>query len=300
MKKQGKEYELMIAQIYRELEGSAEVLHDQYITGLETGIQRQIDVTIRYKVAQIDMLIAVQAKDWKNKADVNVVGAFVAVLRDIRAQKGILICKSGFTKAAKDYAKRERIELYSAHDNINWPVEINIPVVRTEEVFDMEFKIVFPVTTNKFRMKSPPNFMIGEKTLSFSDISVLTFGGQPLDRSGKTMNFDCKEKDIFSDAMGKWEKIISLSYKITYKKLVTTLSTFTPNVYRALLDHSTGRLIHSFLNYEEMMTVIKEAQWQSSDQQTINGIKNASYIDLRTQKFGELYRYSFKMKAEDI
>lgn len=70
----------------------------------------------------------VQAKNHKKPADIKIVGEFDSVIRDLRASKGISICSVGFTRTAKEYAKRLKIDLYTAHDN--WQTEIQIPVIK--------------------------------------------------------------------------------------------------------------------------------------------------------------------------
>src|ERR1700674_1798165 len=90
------DYEHLVASIYADLDENAVIERNDKIRGLETGSERQIDVSIRTTVAGHDVLIIVQAKDQRRPADVNVVGEFLSVIRDVRAAKGVLICSSGF------------------------------------------------------------------------------------------------------------------------------------------------------------------------------------------------------------
>ena len=53
----------------------------------------------------LDQLIKRIDEDHKKSADIKILGEFDSVIRDIRASGGILICNTGFTKTAKEYAK---------------------------------------------------------------------------------------------------------------------------------------------------------------------------------------------------
>lgn len=125
------DYQLLAAKIYADLSGDAVVKHDDHIQGVESGTMRQIDVSIRTKIAGHEILIIVQAKDKKRPADVNIIGEFQSVIKDVRAAKGILICSGGFTEKAKDYARKLSIDLCSIYDaqNRNWKVDLTVPIV---------------------------------------------------------------------------------------------------------------------------------------------------------------------------
>lgn len=126
-----KQFEELVAQIYRELTPGAQVIHNDKIQGVESGILRQIDVSIRSKIAGHEILSIIQAKDTSTPADVNVVGEFVSVVSDVRANKGILICKSGFTENAAKYAQNRGIDICNIHDAVSrdWALEIQLPVL---------------------------------------------------------------------------------------------------------------------------------------------------------------------------
>jgi len=138
--KAGKEYELLIEQMYRKLEPNAKVTFDDYIYDSRAQIDRQIDVSIRYKFAGVDHLIIIQAKDHKRKADIAVVDQFQKVIEDTNANKGILICASGFTKSAINKAISYGIECLSVHSALNkkWETLVKIPVNQIVHEFKLE------------------------------------------------------------------------------------------------------------------------------------------------------------------
>lgn len=135
----GKPYEELIYSIYKQLEPQADTRLNDKIPGLDSGIDREIDISMRYQVAGHDLLIIVQAKDHKKPADIKILGEFASVIQDVRASKGILICSSGFTKSAKNYAKSKGIELCSAHDAsaMDWQTKVEIPVIKRKTIINI-------------------------------------------------------------------------------------------------------------------------------------------------------------------
>ena len=94
------EFEKLAYDIQRELAGSADVTLRDTIQGVDSNIPRQIDISIRQQVGQYSVLIIVDCKDHRAPLDVNIVGEFVTVVRDVRANKGALIASRGFTPAS--------------------------------------------------------------------------------------------------------------------------------------------------------------------------------------------------------
>lgn len=124
-------YEKMIARIYETISPRATVRHNDSIIGRDSRSKRQIDVSIRFTEIGCDFLVIVQAKDYKYPADVNVVGEFAAVIKDVVASKGVLVCNAGFTESARTLAKNLGIDLCSAYDaeSKDWHTTLTIPVV---------------------------------------------------------------------------------------------------------------------------------------------------------------------------
>lgn len=130
--KKGSEFEELVAEIYKQLSPQAEIKLNDKIQGFNSGIRREIDVSIRQKVANHEILIIVQAKDYSSaKIDVKVVDAFRSVIEDLRASKGVLVSAKGFTKSALEYGKNQKIDLLTAHDAKvkHWRKEIFFPTV---------------------------------------------------------------------------------------------------------------------------------------------------------------------------
>lgn len=87
--------------------------------------------------------MVIQAKDYSHPADSNVVGEFASVIRDVRANKGILIARSGFTASAKKHATNLGIDLCNIHDaeSRRWSLEISLPIVWIDLLPKLSFNL---------------------------------------------------------------------------------------------------------------------------------------------------------------
>lgn len=122
-------YKKIVAQIHKTLSPNANITHNDKILGFESKILRQIDVSIRQKIGPYEILIIVQCKDYTNKVDINDVGEFITVIKDIRANKGVVVSNSGFTEGAINLAKENNVSLCSVFDaqNKDWSTIVKIP-----------------------------------------------------------------------------------------------------------------------------------------------------------------------------
>jgi len=123
-----KAYEQFVAQLFKDIDPSLEVEHDAFING------RQIDVSLRRKIAGIEILIIIQAKWYKKAVPVGDVDQLESVVRETGAARGILVANKGFTKPAKGKAAKVKIELYSAYDSSKAQYSnprLVVPVIKT-------------------------------------------------------------------------------------------------------------------------------------------------------------------------
>lgn len=123
--------ELLVAKIQKELAPAAEVLHNQRLPGRKSGRTRQIDVLVKDRVGQYEIHIVIDCKDYKKPADVKSVEEFFGLVDDVGAQKGVLVCPSGFSAAAKTRAEGLQIALYSPVDTKlhKWTVNPLVPTM---------------------------------------------------------------------------------------------------------------------------------------------------------------------------
>jgi hypothetical protein len=110
-----KGFERLAERIARDLLPHATIALDDRLPGRLSEKKRQIDVSIRWFDADQEYLTIVQARDRNKPANINAIGEFVAVIEDVGATRGVMVCRSGFTKNARTYARNKGIELYNLH-----------------------------------------------------------------------------------------------------------------------------------------------------------------------------------------
>jgi Restriction endonuclease len=128
---QFRELEILVAKIQAQLAPQAEVIHDARLNGRSSGRPRQVDVLVRQKIGQYEMLIVLDCKDYAKPVDVKGVEEFHGLIMDVGAHKGALVCPKGFTAAAKTRAAGLQIDLYSPFDTDphKWQVQVTAPMI---------------------------------------------------------------------------------------------------------------------------------------------------------------------------
>jgi len=125
------ELEQLVARIQQLLAPDSNVSHNTRLYGRKSHRMRQIDVLMQQQVAQFNIKIVIECKDYKHPVDVKGVEEFNGLLDDVGAQKGILVCPKGFTRTAKTRAEGLQIDLYSPVDTDphKWHVRATIPAL---------------------------------------------------------------------------------------------------------------------------------------------------------------------------
>jgi hypothetical protein len=158
--------EELVASIQKQLAPEAIVEHNVLVKGKITGVDRQVDILVTQMIGQYKMTIAIDCKDTKRPVDTKGVGEFSELVRDIQANKGVLVCPAGFSKPALKTAKSYQIELYRPVDtgNHKWKVRASIPALcdfrSTALAFGIECSAPHP-----FAIKShPANFIVFDES----------------------------------------------------------------------------------------------------------------------------------------
>lgn len=146
-----RDLELLVAKIQAQLAPDAAVEHNVRLRGRRSGRSRQIDVLVKQKIGQYEMLIVLDCKDYAAPIDVTGVEAFHGLLEDVGAHRGALVCPKGFTAAAKTTAAALQIDLYSPVDSDphKWQARVEAPIVcdfRSAKIsFGMSFSAPMPM-----------------------------------------------------------------------------------------------------------------------------------------------------------
>lgn len=99
------------------------------LTGSISGVKRQIDILVDARWDEgVERRIIFDTKLRKRKVDVKDVEAFEGLMRDVRAARGVLVCSSGYTKAAHKRA-----------DQL-----IDIRIITAEEAIELDHAAIDP------------------------------------------------------------------------------------------------------------------------------------------------------------
>lgn len=139
-----KRFEEVVFEIQKSFANDAEVKFDDKIDGQDSKTKRQVDISIKKHIAQYPIFIAIECKDIKDPVDVTEIESFCTKIKDIRANRGVMISSSGFTKAALKTAKIHAIDAYRLIDtkSIDWKVCASIPALLIR-VFPRKYNLLF-------------------------------------------------------------------------------------------------------------------------------------------------------------
>ena len=117
MKKKWQEFERIIAAIHAATDGAVAVTWNDEING------RQFDVSVRFKHGFHEYLTVIECKDYAGKVPVEKVDAFVTKIRDINANKAVIVAANGFQSGCLDVARRHGITLLTLHESVEKTTE---------------------------------------------------------------------------------------------------------------------------------------------------------------------------------
>lgn len=273
-----KQFEKLGKKILKELSPKADVKWNDHIYGHDSKIKRQIDVSIRAEIDGHKILEIVQLKNWKNKANVNAVGEFASVVKDVRATSGILVCKSGFTSQAKKYAKNIGIKLINLHDaeSRDWNQDIKIPVLWIEYYLTVmlggKIHSKYSGTVN-FGKKSK-TALSPDKGKTFVDLlSVFTEKWNnweipkiPNKKHEYTVPQKLEARGISKNGIEYWQPLDSLKFVYEIKRKNALLGYFKPKECRGIIDYQNDDVFiaSNLPPLNELPTTPKKG-WQKID-----------------------------------
>ena len=106
-----KEYEKEIHSWLVENYPAADISYNAKLPGFFSKTDRQIDVLVEDRIAGSAIRLVVDAKYHYRKIDVKDVEAFVGMLRDVKAHKGIMISSEGYSRSAINRAFYDDFDL---------------------------------------------------------------------------------------------------------------------------------------------------------------------------------------------
>ena len=154
---------------------SAKITYNDKIMGFDSRNERQVEASIRYRVAEYDMLLVVDCKDCSDPLDVADMEAFKDLAKDVRANRAVMISKGGYTAAAIEMAHSAGIETHAFSDtgNSEWHSDLSIPILISGTKID----------SWNVRFSSVPGHQLGipsQPQVPFSLIETIALDGTPL------------------------------------------------------------------------------------------------------------------------
>lgn len=188
-----KKYENQVFTYFKDRYPNAQIEQNIFIVGHISKTKRQIDLLVEETVAGYKIKIVIECKDWNKPLDVADIEQFVQKLNDIRIFKGVIIAKSGYTKAAKEYIKNTG--------------DINLHVLRFEDLKNFQGFYGFTYRGIHGAIVTPPNGWIIDALVPKQ---MIENGGlclmypmelEPKDtfKEKNLMYFDIPELDEFKD-----------------------------------------------------------------------------------------------------
>ncbi|AOW90900.1 restriction endonuclease [Streptomyces olivaceus] len=269
----GRELELLAERIFRELENQeAQVKHNDHILGHLSGTHRQIDVSIRWKdPAGEPHLAIVEVRDWQRRADITHLDKLASVMRDTRADRGVLVCNSGFTEPARTYARNLGIELYALHDSATgrWLEILDLPVLWTTLT-----PVVLPTFTHT--ALAGDTIYADDRNSFFANLSddggntrirllerfAKEWNAGRLPRDGGQVNSRKPMHIYVKDAQGRpqWRPVSN--FLVTYRvERRHWLGRITPTVSRGLVDVLDQRIVPSYTD----VPLTRDETWAEID-----------------------------------
>jgi hypothetical protein len=106
-----RQYERQIYDLFRNKYPQYESLFDQKLLGRHSKILRQIDILVKFRVADVDGIGVFDCKCYGEKVDVQTIDYMIGFLDDLGARLGGVVTTKGFSEGAENRAKAASIDL---------------------------------------------------------------------------------------------------------------------------------------------------------------------------------------------
>lgn len=106
-----REYEREVYEEFRTRYPEADIALNVRLPGILSGTGRQIDVLVDAKVGGAPLRTIIDAKMYNRPIDVKHVEEFLGMMRDVEAQRGLMVTTVGYTEAALERAHRDASDI---------------------------------------------------------------------------------------------------------------------------------------------------------------------------------------------
>lgn len=240
MNKDWLQFEKIVFNVYRILyqNQNAIVKHNDYFIGKNSGRKRQIDVSIKFDLpGNHELKIVVSCKNYKKKPNIALIDEFAGLIDDVGANKGILICKSGFGKSILEYSKNIGIDLCSLDDleKLDLLEDLKIPISFYKFDYDLLLNAVLyenQILPDKINLEINEKYFSFDKNLKFSiaDYILQFWRNGKLDENHNSFSKEIKIENIYYKYYDLW--IMFTNFKIVIvKTLDIKYQLFKPKEY---------------------------------------------------------------------
>lgn len=298
--KAGREYENFIFEAFKRFFPKFHVVINDKIRGVQSGILREIDVSLRGQVAGTEILYVIQAKDYTRPADINIIGTFSAAIKDVGASKGFLICSAGFAKTVRDYAKSLGIELLSVEDinSDRWTAIIEIPValIVYQIIYNLQYSVIGTEELAKSISNKGSPMSMGDILFSFDGGRTFAQQGEQIQCLFANLKLDLRDShhiQIPDDEVRV--KILNCLVPASETELHLSpvskryLKFVKPEEYLVIKDHLRGVEIPITFRVENLSLKIDES-WQAvpENELPVRPAGISMEFEIRPQTLGEI------------
>lgn len=266
--KPGQEYEKFVYDKFKTFFQAFDVTLNDKIIGEQSGIKREIDISIKGKSQGLELLYLTQCKDHNKPADIKIIGEFSSVIKDVGGSKGFLICSSGFAKTIHQYAKTLGIELITVEDinSEKWKANVEIPIIYIKK--RLQTKTALQIQSNEaLKEKNKSDIQVSNK-----DFDVISFDGgktaiklldvindkvqHELVDVSKEYELDLNGANLMLFFSGIW---VYAAFKISFSmENIHYLKYVRPDEYSHILDHVKKETVPLSVTLKELGTDLDE------------------------------------------
>ncbi|MFC1693434.1 restriction endonuclease [Candidatus Latescibacterota bacterium] len=269
-------YMAIVLKIYGDLQPEAVIHSRDRIPSQTSSSSHVVDISIRSDQSGQEVLTVVNVNPGTSPVDEHDVLEFARLLTDVGASKGVLVCNSGFTRAAKALAPSVGIGLCTIQDaqSRKWSDDIKVPVLMIELKARINFNIIMHLEEGDTIPRSLDRLQFsideGATTFTISELftdlwnrnSIPHNPQEPqqidLDYSGWKFRVESPQKWVPADSC-------RLVYKIVEE---TWLKYYTPLEYTAIQDHLSQNVKTTSLHVK-IGPFIRDDSWiRVSDQKS--------------------------------
>jgi hypothetical protein len=114
-----RKFEKVIAGIQKFSEMGATVIHDDRIKGKNSKRMRQIDVSVRFNQGLSEYLLIVECKLAKRKVSLEKIESLITKMRDVGADRAIMVTNHGYQVGAIETARAHNIDLRTLTEQVH-------------------------------------------------------------------------------------------------------------------------------------------------------------------------------------